>query len=68
MWVSGRSSPVLLRSYCLLLGTFKADSKGVTALEYALMGALIAVVIFSSVAGFGTKLASTFTYINGVLP
>ena len=38
---------------------------GVTALEYGLIAALIAVVIVGAVTTLGTKLNTTFTTING---
>lgn len=36
---------------------------GVTALEYALMGALIAVVIVSAVAFVGTEVKAAYDYV-----
>ena len=39
------------------------DEHGVTALEYGLIAALIAVVIVASVKLVGTRLASTFSQI-----
>jgi len=59
---------VLLYKDRPLPNSLRLDLRGVTALEYALLSALIAVAIVSSVAGFGTRLASAFTYINGALP
>lgn len=40
------------------------DEKGVTALEYGLIAALIAVVIITAVATLGTNLKNTFTGIS----
>ena len=57
---------MLMRIY-RFLSTFTADRRGVTALEYALMGALIAVAICATVAGFGTRLSSTFNNISRIL-
>lgn len=37
-----------------------ADTCGATAIEYALIAALIAMVIITVVASVGTKLSSTF--------
>jgi pilus assembly protein Flp/PilA len=42
-----------------------ADNRAVTALEYGLIAALIAVVIITSVTLIGTNLAKTFTTISG---
>jgi len=57
---------MLLSLYCFL-STLKADRKGVTALEYALMGALIAVAIVASVTTIGTNMKSVFTNISNAL-
>jgi pilus assembly protein Flp/PilA len=54
---------MLLRLYCFL-ATLKADRKGVTALEYALMGALIAVAIVTAVTSLGTKISTEFNTIG----
>lgn len=51
-----------------VLAAFKTDREGVSALEYALMGAFIAVVIVSAVTGLGTNLRTTFTNISRTLP
>lgn len=39
------------------------DEEGVTSIEYALLGSLIAVVILSSVLGLGTNLATLFANV-----
>lgn len=44
-----------------------ADSAGVTAIEYGLIAALIAVGIITAVTLVGTNLSSTFTKIAGYL-
>jgi pilus assembly protein Flp/PilA len=41
----------------------KADKKGVTAVEYGLLCALIAIVIIGAVTTLGTNLNSLFTKI-----
>lgn len=46
------------------ISAFKRDKKGVTALEYGLIAALIAVVIIASVSTLGKNLSSTFTGIS----
>ena len=52
------------------LQSVKADSRGVTALEYGLLAGLIAVVIIGSVKTLGTDLSALFgsiaTSISGV--
>jgi pilus assembly protein Flp/PilA len=43
----------------------KRDGRGVTALEYGLIAALIAVVIISAVSTLGSNLSTTFNSIAG---
>lgn len=43
--------------------TFGQDEEGVTAIEYGLIAALIAVVIITSVTLVGSKLAALFTAV-----
>jgi pilus assembly protein Flp/PilA len=51
-----------------LAACFSADSEsGVTAIEYGLIAALIAVVIIVGVTAIGTNLAVVFTTISGHL-
>jgi pilus assembly protein Flp/PilA len=51
------------------LGTLRRDDKGVTAIEYGLIAALIAVVIIVAVFAVGTGLSQTFdnvaTHVGG---
>ena len=47
--------------------TFRADEFGVTAIEYGLIAALIAVVIITAVTSVGTNLTATFTGIATAL-
>ncbi len=46
---------------------FMRDEDGVTAIEYGLIAALIAVVIIASVQAVGTNLSAVFTYISDKL-
>jgi pilus assembly protein Flp/PilA len=46
---------------------FIRDEEGVTAIEYGLIAALIAVVIIASVRLVGTELVAVFTAISGEL-
>ena len=46
---------------------FLADQSGATAIEYALLGSLIAVAIISALSTLGTKLSSTFSEIGSSL-
>ena len=51
----------------ILLSRFVRDESGVTAIEYGLIAALIAVVIIGAVATVGTKLSTTFSTVAGSL-
>lgn len=46
---------------------FLREEDGVTAIEYGLIAALIAVVIITAVTTVGTKLSGIFTYIGSKL-
>lgn len=43
---------------------FITDESGVTAIEYAMIAALIAVVIVAAVRSLGTKVSSLFTSVT----
>ena len=47
--------------------SFWRDQKGATAIEYGLIGALIAVVIISMVAQVGGRVAGTFQLLAGAM-
>jgi pilus assembly protein Flp/PilA len=47
-----------------VLRTFVKSDGGVTAIEYALLGGLIAVVIVAAVASTGAGVNSFFTYVS----
>lgn len=49
------------------LKSFVKDDEGVTAIEYGLIAALIAVVIIIAVTLVGTELNNTFNTISGAL-
>jgi pilus assembly protein Flp/PilA len=44
------------------------NEDGVTAIEYALIAALIAVVIIVAVKAVGTGVNNTFTKVSGAMP
>ena len=56
-----------MSKYLSTLVRFKRDEKGVTALEYGLIAALIAVVIIGAVTTLGSNLSQTFTNVGGQL-
>ncbi len=47
---------------------FLKDEEGVTAIEYGLIAALIAVLIIASVTAVGIKLQATFNSVDSALP
>ena len=51
-----------------LVGRIHSKDEGVTALEYALIAALIAAAIVGVVTTTGTDVGNTFTRINNALP
>ena len=50
-----------------LFRRFINDQSGVTAIEYGLIAALIAVVIITAVTSVGSKLTTTFTSVATAL-
>ena len=46
-----------------LFSRFVADESGVTAIEYGLIAALIAVVIIGAVSTVGSRLSGTFSAV-----
>ena len=51
----------------LKLHGLNVDKRAVTAIEYALIAALIAVVIITGVTTIGTRASSTFTSVGNSL-
>jgi len=47
-----------------LLGHFRRDEAGVTAIEYGLIAALIAIIIIGAVAAVGTNLSGVFSTVS----
>ena len=50
-----------------LFARFVRDESGVTAIEYGMIAALIAVVIIATITTIGTKLNTAFTSISSGL-
>ncbi len=50
-----------------ILNRFVADESGVTAIEYGLIAALLAVVIIAAVSLVGTNVSNTFSTVAGSL-
>ncbi len=58
---------MLLKILTHYLAALRADSSAVTAIEYALIAALIAVVIIGAVTSLGSGVSGTFTSVSGEL-
>ncbi len=50
-----------------LVSRFVMDESGVTAIEYGLIAALVAVVIIGAVSALGTGLSKTFNSVTASL-
>jgi len=50
-----------------LLTKLRNDKRGVTAVEYGLIAALIAILIIGGVSAIGTKLSSVFSTISNTI-
>jgi pilus assembly protein Flp/PilA len=51
----------------VVAAALRADKRAVTAIEYALIAALVAVVIISAVTNLGKGVSSTFTHVASEL-
>ena len=51
-----------------LMHRFMLCRRGVTAIEYALLGSGVALVIVTAVGAAGTQLSSSFTHIANAFP
>ena len=61
---------LVLRATCFAQSftAVSKDRRGITAMEYGLLAALIAVVIIGAVGEIGTKLNTAFETIRDALP
>jgi len=50
-----------------LASAFFRNEKGATAIEYALLGSLLALVLVGALTALGTGLSSEFSEISGVI-
>lgn len=53
----------VLNHVITILQESKADTKGVTALEYGLIASLVAIAIVGAVTTFASNLSGEFSYI-----
>jgi len=51
----------------LVLASFISDKRAVTALEYGMIAALIAVIAITGFRGIGTSLSTTLSSVNTAL-
>lgn len=56
-----------MEKFVLATRRFLRDEEGVTAIEYGLIAALIAVVIIAAVTSVGNNLEAVFNFIAGEL-
>lgn len=56
-----------MNNFILAVKRFINDEEGVTAIEYGLIAALIAVVIITAVAAIGTNLNAVFNCVQNKL-
>jgi pilus assembly protein Flp/PilA len=56
------------RRAIVLFNRFIADQSGVTVIEYALLGSIMAVAIVVWATMIGTSVSNTFTTIAGYFP
>jgi pilus assembly protein Flp/PilA len=54
-----------MRQVCQLVGNFVKREDGPTAVEYAVMLALIIVVCITAITALGTNANNTFSYVGG---
>ena len=50
------------------LKVFVQDESGATAIEYALIAALLSVAVIAALQTLGTKLSNTYSKIGSVMP
>jgi pilus assembly protein Flp/PilA len=54
-----------IRTLCT---AFRRDTRGVTSIEYALLGALIAMVIIGAVSVLGSNVKALYQFIAAEMP
>ncbi len=57
----------MLRSLFVRLATARSNERGATAIEYALIAALIAVVAIAGMSLVGNEIGNTFNNVAGTL-
>ena len=56
-----------MKNLQMAMTRFMKEEEGVTAIEYGLIAALIAVVIITAVSAVGTNLSGIFSFVAGKL-
>ena len=57
-----------MRGIRTLSRIFRRDTRGVTSIEYALLGALIAMVIIGAVSVLGSNVKALYEFIAAEMP
>ena len=63
----GRNGGILMKSLAKKVQRFLVSQDGPTAVEYAVMLALIVIVCLTAITAVGTKASTTFTNVAGSL-
>ncbi len=53
-----------MRRMYRILSAFRADERGTTAIEYAIVASMLSVVIVAAVRAIGTNLSTIFTSVS----
>ena len=56
-----------MRKIFSAIKTFSADERGVTAIEYGLIAALIGIALVAGATLLGTKLSDSFSFIANLM-
>ncbi len=56
-----------IKSLGMVIKAFGRDETGATAIEYALMSSLIALVLIASLTNLGTRLGAEFNEVSSAL-
>jgi pilus assembly protein Flp/PilA len=67
MAVARRAAAPGINEMTTFTRTFVRDDSGATAIEYALIASLIAMVIITGVTGIGVKLSSYFSEVSSAM-
>lgn len=66
--VKRKESTAMLKNFAVSVKKFLVSEDGPTAVEYAVMLALIVIVCLTSISAIGTKANSTFDAVQNAMP